>query len=433
MIARRESISNGMNDGSVSSRRHGSAILSGVAGIGRTWTALRYGQVGARGGRIVQKTVNKMRVVVFLSLTLAVPFAASRPALTAQEVRMWRTFEFQRKRGSNEPERNGNKSMEPVYSLAFSYDGKMIASITVNELKLWDVATGKSIASLGDGPFRCVAFSPNAKTVATGGGRIGPGEVLLWDVASGKKKAELKGHEQTVTSVAFAPDGRIFATGADDGTVRVWETASLKSIATLRHGGNIACVAFAPNGRRLASSNGTGTIALWDTTTWKQILTISVPVSRTPGVHAMGFSPDATTLVSGDNDMCVILWNVATGRMRSMLGFHLAPVTSVAFSPNGKTVASLGVVGTLQLWDVPSGRKIAAVEHPPGHGFSDAVAFSPDGSLLATGCYGAVGIWRVSIPDQRDTQTNKADKTAPQNNSPSNARVSPPSPASPSK
>ena len=153
----------------------------------------------------MQQTVNKIRVVVFLSLTLVMPFAASRPALAAQEVRIWRTLEFQRKRGSNEPERDGNKSMEPVHSLAFSYDGKMIASVTVNELKLWDVATGKNMASLGDGPFCCAAFSPNAKTVVTGGGGIGPGQVLIWDVASGKRKAELKGHERTVRSVAFAP------------------------------------------------------------------------------------------------------------------------------------------------------------------------------------------------------------------------------------
>ena len=204
-------------------------------------------------------------------------------------------------------------------------------------------------------------------------------------------------------------------------------------MATLRQDGDITCLAFAPNGRTLASSSDIGTITLWDTTTWRQIRTISPPVRRTPGVGAVAFSPDGTALVSGDSDMCVILWNHATGTIGSILGFHLAPVTSVAFSPNGKTVASLGVVGTLQLWDVPSGREIAGVEHPSGHGFSDTVAFSPDGRLLATGCYGAVAIWRVSISDQRDTTTKEGKKTGPQNKSPSNASVSPPSPASPSK
>ena len=106
-----------------------------------------------------------------------------------------------------------------------------------------------------------VAFSPDGRTLATGSWDK---TARLWEVATGKEIAVLRGHEDAVSSVAFSPDGRTLATGSADKTARLWEVATGKEIAVLRgHEDAVSSVAFSPDGRTLATGSADNTARLW--------------------------------------------------------------------------------------------------------------------------------------------------------------------------
>lgn len=114
----------------------------------------------------------------------------------------------------------------------------------------------------------CLALSADGKTLAWGGydeeRLIVSGVVKLWDIAAGKERAVMRGHTSEVRSVAFAPDGKTLASGADQ-TVILWDVEAAKTQATLRgHRADVLAVAFSPDGRTLASSDEDGVVKLWD-------------------------------------------------------------------------------------------------------------------------------------------------------------------------
>ncbi|MBC5797544.1 trypsin-like peptidase domain-containing protein [Sphaerospermopsis sp. LEGE 00249] len=278
-----------------------------------------------------------------------------------------------------------------VRSVAFSPDGQTLASGSYdNTIKLWDVATGKSIATLTGHSYlvNSVAFSPDGKTLASGSG---DDTIKLWDVATGKSIATLTGHSEWVNSVAFSPDGKTLASGSLDNTIKLWDVATGKSIATLTgHSSRVISVAFSPDGKTLASGSFDNTIKLWDVPTGKSIATLT---GHSDGVSSVAFSPDGKTLASGSFDNTIKLWDVATGREIATLTGHSTLVISVAFSPDGKTLAFGSHDNTIKLWDVATGKSIATLT---GHSESVySVAFSPDGKTLVSGSGdGTIKIWR---------------------------------------
>jgi RNA polymerase sigma factor (sigma-70 family) len=160
-----------------------------------------------------------------------------------------------------------------VNRLAFSPDGRRLAAINfddrneVSELRLWDVATGRTQFSL-EVPRNqyTVVFSADGRRLVTTG-EWGDPVVRVWNAESGKLLHTLTGHDTAVASAAFSPDGRLLATGGceKDNTLRLWELATGQEVRHFRieHSGTLA-LAFSPDGRRLASGGGNSTILVWD-------------------------------------------------------------------------------------------------------------------------------------------------------------------------
>ena len=196
------------------------------------------------------------------------------------------------------------------------------------------------------GYISAIAFSPDGRFVLTAGGE---NAAILWSVDEGKEIRKFEGHEEIVTSLAFLPDGNGVVTGSRDKTVRIWDIHTGRELQRLTDSMPVGAIAVSPNG--------------------DLIVTAGV-VTEGKGLPVIGPSP-------------AHLFERQSGKnVRSFVG-QTDAVRAVAFSPDGKWLATGGADHTVRLWDVATG---AEVRRFAGHeSIVDAVAFSPDGTVLATG------------------------------------------------
>lgn len=227
-------------------------------------------------------------------------------------------------------------------AIAFSPDGSTLATAGADSpvVTLWDVATGREVATLPDhrGPVWSVAFSPDGSTLAAASGSVPAvdsrggddrvGAIRLWDLGGPRPRprADLAGHAHGILSVAFAPDGSTLASGGFDGAVKLWDVAAGGERETLvGHGAWVAAVDFAPDGSALATGSHDQTIRLWDAATGRGL---SVLEGHTGNVYSVAFAPDGSTLASGSLDGSVKLWDVSAvldGRVEIRKGRRNGP------------------------------------------------------------------------------------------------------------
>lgn len=282
-----------------------------------------------------------------------------------------------------------------VHRLRYSPDGKLIASVdTDGMLRLWDANTFEVVraSKVHSTATLEAAFSPKGDRIATGGT---DGTVRVWDVVTGAKVFELRGHYGTTMAIVYSPDGQRIATSGFDNTVRLWDAANGQEKLTLRgHSDMVWGVAFSPDGSKIVSASFDCDFRIWDTVprsepTGPGLFTITGPADR---VNVLAFNRNDSLLVTGGWDNTVRLWDGHTGAPRRTLSGHTTSVFGVAFDPRGERIASSSWDHTVKVWETATGRELLTFH---GHKAPvQSVAFSPDGRRIAsTGWDGRVLIW----------------------------------------
>ena len=344
-----------------------------------------------------------------------------------KEIRQWR------------PSREGAW----FYLVAFARNGFMLAATeSTGAIRIWNIATGRDVGkNFGHPGVMSLAFVPDSKSIVTSGNwdkavyhwEISSGKLLrrfkangttaalsrdgktiayqdgrikLVDLATGKEIGQLAGHsDMVITGLAFSPDCNSLISAGEDMTIRVWNMLTAKTIrvwntVTAKEIYRIAGVgklglALSPDGKILAAIAGC-TIRMWEVNTGTEVLAFD---GHRDKVQTIALSPDGKTLASvGISNKTVHLWDTASSKEIRRCTGHEDWVISLTFSPNGKILASGGGTRdpTICLWEVTTGKILRQLPANSGGFAPVSMAFSPDGKLLASAGRGfAINLWEV--------------------------------------
>ena len=282
-------------------------------------------------------------------------------------------------------------SQYPIANIVFSPDGSIVVGTSRHgriQNHVWSIITKEKIATFRDpigGSVGAIAFSTNGKTIASASAN----RLILWDVETAQELIRIK-CQNFINTLSFSHDGDMIASGESDGLIRLWDALTGQLIGAFRHDPYVSSIAFSPTEYILAScSTREGTIKLWNVATETETLTIK----NKRGTSVVAFSPDGKTLAWCDIFDTINLWNVATQSLVAVYDdLTNLNINSIALSPNGKTFVSVdGHYDIVKVWDMITGNTIDL-----GHVGLTPISFSFDNSMLVSGGRRGVKLWNVN-------------------------------------
>ncbi|KAK3810066.1 MAG: quinon protein alcohol dehydrogenase-like superfamily [Benniella sp.] len=298
-----------------------------------------------------------------------------------------------------------------VWGVVYSPQGDRIASASEDTtVRLWNVEEGSCLHVLSGHscPAYCISYSPGGEQVASGSM---DGDLRVWDAETGICHTTLLGHVNSITCVVFSPKSDRIASGSGDRTLRIWDISAGESrFDLIGHSSAATCVKSSPNGDLIAFASEDTSIRLWDVETGNHLsgsrdgsarlwdvktgFCLRILAGHEDRVNAVAYSPQGRRVASASDDNTVRVWSVAIGECLMILLDHTDGVLSVAYSPDGSRIATSSKDQTILVWDAETGDLCQILE---GHtNWARDVAYSPQGDQLASVGYdNTIRLWDV--------------------------------------
>jgi WD40 repeat protein len=285
-----------------------------------------------------------------------------------------------------------------------SPDGKMIAErgrYGDASVKLFDSKDNHLIRRLEGHPgiVYAIAFSPDGKLIASGSGDQ---TIKLWNSKTGELRSTLSGHSRKMTSIAFSADSKTLVSGSEDDTLRIWDTINgslLRTITAFKPGiGGISSVAVTHDGKTVIAGSGTE-IKIWDAATGRLVRTLATDESHTSGepgglqmtsccgseVRSLALRADGALIVSAHEDGTIKLWDANKGELLRTIKSRFPDLRSVAVSGDGNLIATGYNEGDsrVDLWSAQTGKLVGSLGKDSD--YVRSLSFNNDGSMIVTG------------------------------------------------
>jgi WD40 repeat protein len=302
-------------------------------------------------------------------------------------IRLWNTADGREMRAWRDPDD------DLLLGAAAAPDGRTIFAATRIAVHRWNAAGDRAQPASTSIEVACLAVTPDGRTLVIGGT---DGRITLLDPATGKTIRQWRAHKARLGGLAVTPDGKRLLSGGADQSVRMWDMETAAELRSRDWPGPVGTATFSKDGRIAALTTGDWiagerrrAVQLIRSDTLADDRRLDGPPL---GVCCTAFAPDGATVVGGGFDGSIQQWDVATGKPRRRLEKHAGEVLALAFAPDGKTIASAGADSTVRLWDVQAGaERHAGIGH---RARVEAVAADPLGRMVATaGQDGSVRFW----------------------------------------